>query len=241
MLTSIFLLGLACASPLGIPPLRLHGVPGHISSDVNPIAHEESQSTNGTITSSRKFNKGMIVMPGTPLLARRSERKDDIPSPHVKYYGGPLISAATIVPIVIGKKGTIPAISTIKPMYWTFLFDRGSSFAKEYSNEKYQMKLGGVLPHVPVISTKQAFQDETDIANLLVDLVKTKKIVPTENTYFPIYLAPGVKVLIESDESCRDFCAFHWTLDISHIPGAKAKHLYYGVIPDLSGIHYFLC
>ncbi|KAI8612740.1 hypothetical protein BC830DRAFT_538637 [Chytriomyces sp. MP71] len=70
---------------------------------------------------------------------------------------------------------------------------------------------------------------------MLRDLVVSEQISPTESTYYPIYLPQGVNASLGSAVACVDFCGYHGTIDISDIPTAKIKYLYYAIIPDQSG------
>ncbi|KAI8612945.1 hypothetical protein BC830DRAFT_1170660, partial [Chytriomyces sp. MP71] len=99
---------------------------------------------------------------------------------------------------------------------------------------QYNVGRGSAVPGISQPATKTSLDDNNDIQPLLVSLVKSKKITPTANTYFPIHFAPGISITQGGSGSCDVFCAYHGTIDISSL-NVGQKYLYYGVIPDQGG------
>ncbi|KAJ3008776.1 UNVERIFIED_CONTAM: hypothetical protein HDU68_002961 [Siphonaria sp. JEL0065] len=84
-------------------------------------------------------------------------------------------------------------------------------------------------------------------AAALVRKIETRRLVlaagtikPTVNTYFPIHFAPGITIDQGPDASgkpqlsCKIFCAYHGTIDISSL-NLGPKYMYYGIMPDQGG------
>ncbi|KAI8611462.1 hypothetical protein BC830DRAFT_601996 [Chytriomyces sp. MP71] len=78
--------------------------------------------------------------------------------------------------------------------------------------------------------------DVKDIQPYLKNLVATRQIKPTANTYFVIYYGPDVTITQNGAVSCDSICSYHNSFDISGTPNSNGqKLLFYGVIPYQGG------
>ncbi|KAJ3028960.1 UNVERIFIED_CONTAM: hypothetical protein HDU68_000487 [Siphonaria sp. JEL0065] len=145
---------------------------------------------------------------------------------HLTNYGGPVIPNVQVQPIFYGAANY---------QAQTNAFYAGVTQSSWYdSMAQYGVYRGSASPGISVAATKSALDDVTDVQALLINLVKAGTIVPTANTYFPIHFAPGISITQGGSGSCKVFCAYHGTIDISSL-NKGTKYLFYGVMPDQGG------
>ncbi|KAJ3016670.1 UNVERIFIED_CONTAM: hypothetical protein HDU68_012093 [Siphonaria sp. JEL0065] len=145
---------------------------------------------------------------------------------HLTNYGGPVIPNVQVQPIFYGAANY---------QAQTNAFYAGVTQSSWYdSMAQYGVYRGSASPGISVSATKSALDDVTDVQALLISLVKAGTIVPTANTYFPIHFAPGISITQGGSGSCKVFCAYHGTIDISSL-NKGTKYLFYGVMPDQGG------
>ncbi|KAI8833156.1 hypothetical protein BJ741DRAFT_278625 [Chytriomyces cf. hyalinus JEL632] len=157
----------------------------------------------------------------------------DIPKKLI-YYGGPLITKIEVQPIFYGsfKEKTKQDLAD----YYEFL---GNSYYSEFISAEYSVpnqtiEFGPVLPSYTYTGTlKKSLEDSKETRQLLRNLVSKGILNPNNNSYYPIYLAPGINATQGPQTACVEFCGYHGTIDISDI--SDTKYLYYGVLPDQSG------
>ncbi|KAI8612541.1 hypothetical protein BC830DRAFT_1170976 [Chytriomyces sp. MP71] len=73
------------------------------------------------------------------------------------------------------------------------------------------------------------------LENVQVKLVQAKTIRPDGNSFYPIYIAPGVTATRQGSVSCRDFCGYHAAVDMTYMGIKGITYVYYAVISDLTG------
>ncbi|KAJ3211788.1 hypothetical protein HDU82_004900 [Entophlyctis luteolus] len=143
------------------------------------------------------------------------------------YYGGPVLSNVQVQPIWYGNTSYQTEINSFyaavtKSPWFDILL-------------QYNIQSGSASAGISFSGTMYtALDDTTDIQPMLLNMVRSGAITPTENTYFPIHFQPGTSISIRNYLSCSYFCAYHSYVDISSL-NMTVKTLYYGVIPDQSG------
>ncbi|KAI8613898.1 hypothetical protein BC830DRAFT_1129928 [Chytriomyces sp. MP71] len=145
---------------------------------------------------------------------------------HLTNYGGPVIKNVIVHPIFYGAANYQ---SNINSFYSAVTQSTWYSLLTQYN-----VGSGTAVNGISQAATKTRLDDVNDIQVLLKNLVKSKTITPTANTYYPIHFAPGISITQGGSASCQVFCAYHGTIDISSL-GVGTKYLYYGVIPDQGG------
>ncbi|KAJ3023343.1 UNVERIFIED_CONTAM: hypothetical protein HDU68_008662 [Siphonaria sp. JEL0065] len=151
---------------------------------------------------------------------------DKAATAHLTNYGGPVIPNVVVHPIFYGAANYESQINS---------FYAGVVQSTWYDIlAQYNVGRGSAVAGIPVANTKAALDDVKDIQPLLINLINAGIIAPTANTYYPIHFAPGVSITQGGSGSCKVFCAYHGTIDISSL-NVGTQYLYYGVIPDQGG------
>ncbi|KAJ3329602.1 hypothetical protein HDU76_007558 [Blyttiomyces sp. JEL0837] len=196
------------------------------------------------VIASAAFVQGFHSGPkGVQLVHRPDEHEDSAldraaalnkrATAKLTYYGGPIIANVQVNPIFYGSvsyQSQLPGFyqSVVASTYWDMLSQYSTS-----SQKLGRGTYGKAYVETSPSSTK-TLDDAKYIQPYLINLVKTGKITPTANTYFPIHFAPGYTITQGGQQSCSYFCAYHGTIDISSL-GKGVKYLYYGVMPDQGG------
>ncbi|KAI9329719.1 hypothetical protein BDR26DRAFT_922768 [Obelidium mucronatum] len=147
-------------------------------------------------------------------------------SAHLTNYGGPVIPNVEVHPIYYGNANYQSNLDA-------FYAGVTNSAWMDVMNQ-YGVYRGTAVKGFGVPATKSSLDDVADIQKMLIDLVKGGTIRPTANTYYPIHFAPGISISQGGSASCKVFCAYHGTIDVSSL-NVGAKYLYYGVMPDQGG------
>ncbi|KAI8619134.1 hypothetical protein BC830DRAFT_824765 [Chytriomyces sp. MP71] len=147
-------------------------------------------------------------------------------SAHLTNYGGPVIKNVQVNPIFYGAANYQTQLNS---------FYKGVVQSSWYDIlAQYNVNRGSAVNGLAVSAAKNSLDDANDIQPFLINLVKTGKIQPNANTYFPIHFAPGISITQGGSGSCQVFCAYHGTIDISSL-NVGTQYLYYGVMPDQGG------
>ncbi|KAJ3028957.1 UNVERIFIED_CONTAM: hypothetical protein HDU68_000484 [Siphonaria sp. JEL0065] len=159
-------------------------------------------------------------------LAARADFTNTVVSAHLTYFTGPVIANVKVIPIYYGAANYQTQLNAfyagVTQSPWIDLL------------AQYGVGRGTFGTPVSVTASKTTLDDVLDIQPFLINLVKAGTIVPTANTYFPIHFAPNIYITMDGDGSCKVFCAYHGTIDISSL-NKGVKYLYYGVMPDQGG------
>ncbi|KAJ3203581.1 hypothetical protein HDU83_008072 [Entophlyctis luteolus] len=143
------------------------------------------------------------------------------------YYGGPVLSTVQVQPVWYGnvqfKTELETFYSAIVKSPW---FNVLSQYDVLSGNTSAGVNFGGRL--------YSALDDANDIQPMLLHMVQSGALKPSNNTYVPIHLQANTSVSVGTFLSCQYFCSYHGVLDISTL-GLGVSELYYGVIPDQTG------
>ncbi|KAJ3330831.1 hypothetical protein HDU76_004749 [Blyttiomyces sp. JEL0837] len=150
------------------------------------------------------------------------------------YNGGPIIPNVAVTPLLWGSGVT--SASKLTGFYSAVTDSPYYDMLAQYSTPSQKLGRGTATQPITLSGypTKTSLDNDNDIVPYLTSLVKSGALKPTDNTYFPIHFAPGIKISLQGQGSCSVFCAYHSTIDISSL-GVGTKYLYYGVIPDQGG------
>ncbi|KAJ1542909.1 hypothetical protein HK405_009640 [Cladochytrium tenue] len=174
----------------------------------------------------------------------------------LKYYGGPVLASVEVTMLLWGAASEIPFASELEGFYSAVVNSTYFDLLSQYSTPTQALGRGSflrtlALPDAPTPAAGVALDDAADIRPYLLGLVKDGTIHPTADSYYAIHFPPGQEVKLEGARSCVDFCAYHYTLDLSSVVATNgtttaATHddaaallplqpfLAYGVLPDLT-------
>lgn len=156
-------------------------------------------------------------------------------SKNLTYYGGPVIPNVEVTMLLWGIN--ITSADRLPDFYAAVTNSEYYDMLSEYSTENQTIGRGSFKEtiHLTGYSPSNVLDDAYDIQPYLRSLVAAGTLAPTENSYYAIHFAPFYHITLGEDESCRVFCAYHGTIDISDIPNTKTRYLYYGIMPDQGG------
>ncbi|KAJ3243538.1 hypothetical protein HDU78_000352 [Chytriomyces hyalinus] len=162
-------------------------------------------------------------------LSSMLQARDTAP-PLMKYYGGPMIENVEIHLIFYGK---VPYQKELAQFYTYITRSPVMDLLSQYSAKNYKIGYGKYMSsRVEPGPFSNVIDDTADIHPYLINLITTKSIIPTANTYYVIYYGQGIKVTQSGALSCETMCSYHSTLDISKIPNKNNQtQLYYGIVP----------
>ncbi|KAJ3021154.1 UNVERIFIED_CONTAM: hypothetical protein HDU68_009784 [Siphonaria sp. JEL0065] len=151
-------------------------------------------------------------------------------------YNGPVLSTVNIFPIFYGQATNY--VSRLLKFYADIADSPHFDWLAEYNiPSQPNITRGFVSGHLWDNSSSLPTQlQDMDIQLYIHDLIVSKTITPTKDSYFPIHFQPSVNILAGTQvQSCVSWCAYHSTMNISSygIPGVSI--LSYGVIPDQGG------
>ncbi|KAI8617517.1 hypothetical protein BC830DRAFT_93540 [Chytriomyces sp. MP71] len=161
------------------------------------------------------------------LAAIALTTKSTPPIHQLSHLPGPVLSSVDIFPLFYG---TVP--------YKNHLFDFYRSITKSSwwkVLEQYGLQTGKLMSGMHTMhprTTATALNDMIDIQPLLFNLIKSGKLQPSPNTYYPIHLAPGISVSWYNAVSCKNFGGYHGTLNLTSLSIPGVSYVAYGVIPD---------
>ncbi|KAJ3014125.1 UNVERIFIED_CONTAM: hypothetical protein HDU68_000412 [Siphonaria sp. JEL0065] len=196
-----------------------------VVANATPIRQEVQSKPNSIhhMTNSTTY-KGLVGVAAVQAAA----------TPHLDNYGGPVIANVEVQPLFYGSAAYQAETNAFyKGVTQSSWFD---SMA-QYGVGRGSSTNGIAAP--TTLGTSGTIQD-TAIQTYLVNLAKAGTIKPTVNTYFPIHFAPGITIDQGPDASgkpqlsCKIFCAYHGTIDISSL-NLGPKYMYYGIMPDQGG------
>ncbi|KAI8833154.1 hypothetical protein BJ741DRAFT_710487 [Chytriomyces cf. hyalinus JEL632] len=162
-------------------------------------------------------------------LSSMLQDRDTAP-PLMKYYGGPMIENVEIHLIFYGK---VPYQKELAQFYAYITRSPVMDLLSQYSAKNYKIGYGKYMSsRVEPGPFSNVIDDTANIHPYLMNLITTKSIIPTANTYYVIYYGQGIKVTQSGAVSCETMCSYHSTLDISKIPNKNNQtQLYYGIVP----------
>ncbi|TPX78128.1 hypothetical protein CcCBS67573_g00613 [Chytriomyces confervae] len=170
-----------------------------------------------------------------PANALVSRQFADNSSMFLVYYGGPVLTKVEVQPIFYGAFAE-ETKSTLSSFYSFLTNSEYTDFiADEWSVTGQKIEHGSVLPSITYSGALVgSLDDATYTKQLLRNMIKAGTIKPNSNSYYPIYLGPGVNATQGSHVACVHFCGYHGTVDISDI-STTTKYLYYAILPDQAG------
>ncbi|KAI8614464.1 hypothetical protein BC830DRAFT_1127247 [Chytriomyces sp. MP71] len=171
------------------------------------------------------------------LLLTTSQVAQALPvtSKSLTYFGGPVIQNPSVITLFYGN---VDKKSKINEFY-KFLVKSPvmDVVSHDYSTPQYAIGYGsfnGSL-NIPTSETR-VLSDANDIQPMLLQLVQSGKIKPTNNTYLALHLGPGISAVNGQTETCVNVCAYHGAVDVVGVLGNPVvPYLYYGVIPTFEG------
>ena len=163
-----------------------------------------------------------------------------LPSAHLNYYGGRVISNVNVVVVFWGPNVNATVRSQIGSFYSAVTNSAYFDWLSEYNTFILgQDGLPGSNQAIGRGTFAQAIQINpgggTTIPDSTIQTQVNNNIAsgilpaPDGNTLYMVYFPPGTTITLGSALSCRDFCAYHGTFRRS---GASVP---YGVMPDLGG------
>ncbi|KAJ3330827.1 hypothetical protein HDU76_004745 [Blyttiomyces sp. JEL0837] len=150
------------------------------------------------------------------------------------YNGGPVIPNVDVTPLWWGSG--VQYTDKLPGFYAAVVDSAHYDMLQQYSTSDSSIIGRGTTKSPITLSgypTKTALDNDKDIVPYLRSLVSSGVLNPTINTYYPIHFGPGISITNQGQGSCKVFCAYHGTIDVSDISGTK--YLYYGIIPDQGG------
>ncbi|KAJ3405295.1 hypothetical protein HDU80_001579 [Chytriomyces hyalinus] len=129
--------------------------------------------------------------------------------------------------------GKVPYQKELAQFYTYITRSPVMDLLSQYSAKNYKIGYGKYMSsRVEPGPFSNVIDDTADIHPYLINLITTKSIIPTANTYYVIYYGQGIKVTQSGALSCETMCSYHSTLDISKIPNKNNQtQLYYGIVP----------
>jgi len=150
-------------------------------------------------------------------------------TPHLTYYGGPVIPNVKIVMLNWGSGVT--GESTLEQFYTSVTNSAYMDWLSEYNTSSQSIgrgTFGGAVvdPAPPSGSTISDAQIQSEIGTRIND-----GTLPSNdgNTLYMVHFPPGIKITQGGSSSCAQFCAYHGTFT------RNSQNVYYGVIPDMGG------
>ncbi|KAI9343605.1 hypothetical protein BDR26DRAFT_858399 [Obelidium mucronatum] len=146
-----------------------------------------------------------------------------------RYLGGKIFQDMVVQPIYWGQIGTkIAAVQPSLDLLYSELVKTPYLKLNEYGVKSVTYNSSVFV----VTNSQPVYDDVEDIQNLLRGLVADGTIIPTSNTYFPLYLFTG-SLSVGTLNSCTDFCYYRNSIDISEFNITGTSRLYYGAFPLL--------
>ena len=172
----------------------------------------------------------VLAVPNNVHLHKRLRTQMLKPPPVVKppvliYYGGAVIPSVKIVAIFWGPKVDSTTTSQVGAFYADFVVGPMFDWLKEYNTPKQQIGHGSFASAV-TITPKAQGTTVTDVqiqAEIKAQLAAHKLPAADGNTLYMIHFPKGMVIKQGKQISCKDFCAYHGTVDLK---------TFYGVVPD---------
>ncbi|ORY53512.1 hypothetical protein BCR33DRAFT_710924 [Rhizoclosmatium globosum] len=170
-----------------------------------------------------------------PLLTATQNQTGGFSGIQMFNYNGPILSSVEIYPIFYGAKTTY--VPNLLKFYKGVVNSSYFDWLSEYNTSRQSLTRGSLAGSYWDNSTTSTQLQDSDLHTYLVSLIQRKLIpIPTENTYFPIHLAPNIDIVANGIRlSCESWCAYHSTINITHLGIPNVTALVYSVIPDQGG------
>ncbi|KAJ3077052.1 hypothetical protein HDU98_009453 [Podochytrium sp. JEL0797] len=180
--------------------------------------------------SSQSYSAGPAasVLPVAPpiLIPKTTYVPPPPPPTGFRSGGGVVLKQMVVHPIYWGQTGTV--VAAIQPsldLMYSELVKTNYVHLTQYGVQSVAFNASVFI----VANSQPSIDDTQDIQSFLRSLVSQGTIVPTQNTYFPLYLFANT-VSFGSLNSCADFCYYRNSVEISDLVPGVSK-LYYGVFP----------
>jgi hypothetical protein len=149
-------------------------------------------------------------------------------------FEGPVISQVEVNMILWGGN-KVAFANNLSVFYDAVVQSDWYDTMKQYKTTKQKIMNGSFKSSISLtmgLPAAGSLFSDADIQKYLRVMVKNKTITPNANSYYPIHLSPEYSTNGSIGGYCKDFCAYHSTIDISDI--STTKLLYYGVHPDIA-------
>jgi hypothetical protein len=163
------------------------------------------------------------------------------PSPHLNYYGGPIIANAKVTQVLYGSGSYIPGVATtgvpsIASFFQQVLNSPYIDWLIEYNTPTQSIGRGQFVGQRSI--TPDPTRNGTVITDLQIQAELDAQIsanhlpAPDANTIYMINFPSGKTTTFDEGKStftsCVDFCAYHSTFQ------RNGQNVYYGVLPNLT-------
>lgn len=162
------------------------------------------------------------------LYPHRATETTAAPSPQLTYRGGPLLGAVQVFTIFWGAAWSqAPQHAMVGMINAFFDFVLTSELLDqltEYGVTRYSIGHGRRIGAATVTSGLPGSSvTDRQIQHFVQQQIKSRVVpMPTPNTLYFIYVAPGVRVVMGGSASCQAFCGYH---------NAIGKSTFYAVMP----------
>ncbi|KAJ3020541.1 UNVERIFIED_CONTAM: hypothetical protein HDU68_010120 [Siphonaria sp. JEL0065] len=165
----------------------------------------------------------------------------------VPYHGGPVVSNIEITTIFYGSGARFQ--SQINQYYTAITNSPYMDWLSEFNTPTQTIGRGRVVgSFVETSNIKTHLVDNTDLHQYFVNLIKTGKITPNNNSYYAMHFQQGTTVDYvwytngnpSTCSTCNGCGAWHTFIKLADygINIAGVPYLYYGVLPDCGGSSY---
>ncbi|KAJ3414048.1 hypothetical protein HDV05_007173 [Chytridiales sp. JEL 0842] len=158
------------------------------------------------------------------------------PVTKLTYWGGDVIENVEVITVFYGAAAYQTELNTF---YKAVANSEHFDWLGEYNTPRQSIGRGRFLKSYvepnPLPPT-QILDNDDHIQPYLKSLVSSGVIgTPNKNTYIALHFGPGYTITNQGQQSCKIFCAYHNTLDVSEFqPLSGDKYIFYGVMPDIT-------
>ncbi len=189
--------------------------------------------------------RGHIMPLQTPSMGQRAESLlNTATTPHLNYYGGPIIANTKVVVVFWNSSVDSTTQSKIGGFYGAITQSQLWDWLNEYNTTGVaptggqggtNQTLGhGSLEGTHTITPANSATtiDDSAIQTELINQIKAGHLPPPDaNTYYAIHFPAGMKITMSGSASCQQFCAYHSTIAGSSFN--TSFNVKYGILPDV--------
>ena len=145
------------------------------------------------------------------------------------YRGGPVISKVKVVTVFWNS--TVPNQGGLNSFYQAIVQSPHLDWLSEYNTSKQTIGRGSfVASYVDTGAPTSASLEDRDVQREIARIIGAAEVPPPDaDTLYMVHFPAGVRIDMDGNISCQQFCAYHGTF--TH----EGKSVYYAVMPDFSG------
>ncbi|MGZ6143067.1 MAG: COG1470 family protein [Myxococcales bacterium] len=149
-------------------------------------------------------------------------------TPHLVYYGGPVLSNAKVQIVYWGDPGKVFGSGQLEQFYADVADSPYFDWLDEYDTPSQSIGRGSFLGSATASGAKIGAITDQDIQNQLTALIQQGGVSSADpaNTVYMVHFPPGMSISQGGSTSCTQFCAYHGTFTLN------GHDVFYGVIPD---------